>query len=126
MLVKTCGLITSPQYIFTTSNRTLEMAVALDRFVAVFFPTRYKAWEMNKTAHKVVVGFSFFIGTVMMLLTLVDAYDNVYIGYCSSRVSMSILLQLTHMPYGIMLGSGTAGIYVFCLLFAETCVRVTL
>jgi len=124
--MRSCAILTGPLYIFIASRRTFELSIALDRFSAVFFPMRYKAWDMNQKWHKVLIAFGFFVGHVMASLTFVDVYDGVQLLYCSSRNSMSILLQLTHIPYVMATGVVTIVLYLISLMFAKACVRVTI
>jgi len=116
-------MITIPQYFYNSTIITFDLFIALDRMLAVFFPQRFqKSWARETTAHRLLVALGFGVGFTMALLVAIADYDKALIGYCSSRLSMAVLLQQLFVPYLLWVACITVGIYVFCLMFAKTCV----
>jgi len=124
MSARFCAYVTSPLYLFITSKRLFELFIAMDRFAAAFFPMRYHVWSCYQRGYKVVVGVGFIVGLLMSMLVAVDMYDNVQVLFCSPRNVMSVIVQLTHVPFIMVAGTVTGLLYMIIFMFSNSCVSL--
>lgn len=89
---KSCFYVTCWQVFLIFNTQTLDMIMAVNRFLSVYDPVKFK--NTSKQAYKNVVIGSYLFSAGVLMLAFFDKFDNTILIYCSLRVSLGEVAQL--------------------------------